>query len=169
MGMMAFAQADDALGTIREVFPDENLAQVMAVTLNKSVEDIVTRGELEHVDYIDGANCGIKSLEGIFITIEILTLQGEEQLPAADGAAVRRHTATFLECRVKSLNVHYLTRIPQAVYHLRLRLFLSCAAPAAGTARGLRKHLDIFPLDTLVTGYDNLRDPLARHNLERLV
>ena len=41
--------ADDALGTIREVFPDENLAQVMAVTLNKSVEDIVTRGELEHV------------------------------------------------------------------------------------------------------------------------
>lgn len=31
MGMMAFAQADDALGTIREVFPDENLAQVMAV------------------------------------------------------------------------------------------------------------------------------------------
>ena len=48
-------------------------------------------------------------------------------------------------------------------------LALSCAAPAAGTARGLRKHLDIFPLDTLVTGYDNLRDPLARHNLERLV
>lgn len=65
MGMMAFAQADDALGTIREVFPDENLAQVMAVTLNKSVEDIVTRGELEHVGYIDGANCGIKSLEGM--------------------------------------------------------------------------------------------------------
>lgn len=32
MGMMAFAQADDVLGTIREVFPDENLAQVMAVT-----------------------------------------------------------------------------------------------------------------------------------------
>ena len=62
MGMMAFAQADDVLGTIREVFPDENLAQVMAVTLNKSVEDIVTRGELEHVGYIDGANWASRAL-----------------------------------------------------------------------------------------------------------
>lgn len=65
MGMMAFAQTDDVLGTISEVFPDENLAQVMAVTLNKSVDDTVTRGELERVSYIDGANCGIKSLEGM--------------------------------------------------------------------------------------------------------
>lgn len=65
MGVMAFAQNDEVLGTISEVFPDENLAQVMAVTLNKAVDDTVTRGDLERVDGIDGMNCGIESLEGM--------------------------------------------------------------------------------------------------------
>ncbi len=65
MALTGFAQNEEALGTIGEVFPDENLAQVMAETLGKAVDDPVTRSELEHVSYIDGANRGIHSLEGM--------------------------------------------------------------------------------------------------------
>lgn len=65
MGVMAFAQSGETLGTISEVFPDENLAQVMAETLGKSVTDTVTRSDLERVSGIEGANRGIQSIEGM--------------------------------------------------------------------------------------------------------
>ena len=42
----------------------------------------------------------LKSFESIFIAIEILALQSEKHLPAADGAAVRRHTPAFQKCRI---------------------------------------------------------------------
>lgn len=59
------ADGDDALGTIAEVFPDANLAIVIADAMGKNVNDTVSASELESMPYLDGNNKNIYSLEGM--------------------------------------------------------------------------------------------------------
>ena len=59
------AELEEPLGTIAEVVPAPNLAQMIAEIMGRTVEDPVTASELESMPELNGNNREIYSLEGM--------------------------------------------------------------------------------------------------------
>ena len=62
------------IGSISDVFPDTNLAQVIADELGKLVTDQVSRDDLESIFELGAYYCGINSLDGIENLTELIFL-----------------------------------------------------------------------------------------------
>lgn len=65
LGGVSAAETEAPLGTIAQVFPDPNLAQLIAEAMNREVTDPVTASELESMPELNGNNREIYSLEGM--------------------------------------------------------------------------------------------------------
>lgn len=63
--------------TIESIFKDQNLADYIAVSLNKNRTDLVEKSDIDVFNYIQPQGYGIKSLEGIE---ELSNLQGVDAL-----------------------------------------------------------------------------------------
>ncbi|QOS99242.1 leucine-rich repeat domain-containing protein [Brevibacterium sp. JNUCC-42] len=55
----------EVLGSISSLFPDENLALVVAREMGKSVENEVTKADLESITYLSGFNKQIQDIKGV--------------------------------------------------------------------------------------------------------
>ncbi|MBC1796871.1 leucine-rich repeat domain-containing protein [Listeria booriae] len=64
-----------SLGTIADVFPDPNLANIIATTLGKQVTDTVTHLDLETITDLDASDKGIHELTGMEKLTNLATTQ----------------------------------------------------------------------------------------------